>query len=515
MLLIKWFGGNTKLKKLDIEGKMQISRKNMIGILVLLSEIFPIIALVLMPDGNAIRDTMSQIGIVAMICFVVTAVVLYKTNLELNAFFYFIVFAYLFSFGQSIMAVFGLELRDSAFALSRGFFTDIAIKNSAVFVLISIIFTCIGFLIYKPKKTIHSQKTAEVGEYVLKQEKARQIGWIMFGIGILPTFVNLYREYQTLRTLGYSFTLNATTGTARIMTLLSGFFISGILLLFCYERKHRNLLYMIVGAYMILQVAGGTRIQVFRLGILFLMIEDLYFKKMDKQKWMLVLIIGLITMFGFSLLSSIRNYVYLASDVKQLISTSFRNLWENNFIAASINEMGNTQVINTLVFDKCPDPIPFQFGLSFLKMIWAIFPNFIGSAYTGYIGVDITFSPLYTVTKSGMGASYISEGYWNFGYFSIIYFMLFGALFGKLVDLFNRMCKQKSIDPSKFFLVVYVIYYALFLVRSESLGFGRSFVYYALIPYILINSRGGVQEVEQDSDSSVFSYITTKKAVII
>lgn len=472
---------------------MHISRKNGFSILILLSEMIPILVLMVIPSSKQVGLAMSNVGIIALICFIISFVAIWRSCKELNAFVYFLIFAYLFSFGQCYMAIIGQELKNSAFALSRGFFSSEAIIHSAIFVLFSIMFTCIGYLLYSSRKRNVSKEERILNEqhYAYRTERARRVGWVFLAIGIVPTFINLYQEYRSLLTFGYASTLVAATGSTRILGLIGGFFMSGLLLLFCYEKKHRKLLYLIAMAYILAQVAGGSRIQVFRIAIVFLLIEDLYFKKMDRHKWLVVFGIGILAMLGLSLLSSVRNYIYLSNDLGGLIRTSAENLWENNFVFAAVNEMGNTQVVNTLVLDTCPDPMPFQFGLSFVKMLWAILPNLIGSAYTGYIGVDLTFSPLYTVTNSGMGASYISEGYWNFGYLSLLYFIGFGMLFGMLTTKFRKMCESKNVDPGKFFLVVYVIYYALFLVRSEALGFGRNFVYYAIIPYICINIRGG------------------------
>lgn len=478
---------------------MRISRKNGYSILIILAELIPVLVLMIISLSKDVSSTMHSIGIIALICFVMSFIAIWRSCKELNAFVYFLIFEYLFSFGQCYMAIVGQELKNSTFALSRGFFTSDAIVHSAIFVLISIMATCIGYLIYGSRRSNVAKEERMLNEqrYAYRTERARKTGWVFLIIGIVPTFINLYQEYRSMVTLGYASTLVAATGTTRILGLIAGFFMSGLLLLFCYEKKHRKIIYLIAIAYVVAQLAGGSRIQIFRIAIVFLMIEDLYFKKMDRHKWLMVIGVGILAMLGLSLISSVRNYLYLSSDIGGLIRSSFDNLWKNNFMIAAINEMGNTQVINTLVLDTCPNPMPFQFGLSFIKMLWAIIPNFIGAAYTGYIGVDLTFSPLYTVTNAGMGASYISEGYWNFGYLSLLYFVGFGMLFGMLTNKFRKMCEGKNIDPGKFFLVVYVIYYALFLVRSEALGFGRSFVYYAFIPYACINIRGGTRRISR------------------
>lgn len=120
-----------------------------------------------------------------------------------------------------------------------------------------------------------------------------------------------------------------------------------------------------------------------------------------------------------------------------------------------------------------------------------------------YISIDEVFSPYYTVTNAGCGASFIAEGYWNFGYFSVLFFIALGYVWGTLSNRFKQLCNSKYVKPENFFVIVYLMYYMIFLVRSESIELGRSFVYYAVIP-ILISKllktktvRGGVRQAKE------------------
>ena len=121
-----------------------------------------------------------------------------------------------------------------------------------------------------------------------------------------------------------------------------------------------------------------------------------------------------------------------------------------------------------------------------LRSIYGIIPNIFG---VGYDSVDTVFSPLYTVTNAGMGSSYIAEGYWNFGYFSLIYFAGFGFAWGKLEERFKMQCNRPAKSASVFFITIYLMFFLIFTVRSDLMEFGRSFVYYALIPVLLSKVR--------------------------
>lgn len=477
-----------------MNSSLKIKRENIISVLFLLCECLGIGIFSVFIKNSNIQKSMISIGIMALLCMICSIYAVYRLNRKIeNIFLLFILFAYLFSFGQCIMAIGGLELQNAVFSVNRGFFTSKEILDTSLFVSISIAVTCIGYCLSVNfvNFSFHNDSNIIKSCYKSKKHKIVKVGWILCAISIIPTLSLLCSDIITVSTLGYEASLIKVTGILKIFSLISGFFVSSLLILYTYEEHHRPLVYIIIIGYFVLQMAGGSRIEIFRLVVIFLVISGMYRKELNKKKWISIIVLGMAGIFALSLVSSIRNYIYLSDDISELIKKAIQNLWENNFIVAAINEMGNTQLINTLVYTKCPSEISYQYGLSFLKMMWGIIPNFIGSAYTGYIGVDITFSPLYTVTSAGMGASYISEGYWNFGYFSIAYFILFGAFWGWIVKKFNSACEGKLLSPEIIFVIIYVMYYMVFLVRSESLGFGRSFVYYAVIPYLLckINRR--------------------------
>ena len=77
-------------------------------------------------------------------------------------------------------------------------------------------------------------------------------------------------------------------------------------------------------------------------------------------------------------------------------------------------ELGNTQIINTLVYKECPKIIDYAYGTSYFKMLFSMIPNLWGGVHPSSIDVDSVFSPLYSKT-TGLGSSFLAEAYWNFG----------------------------------------------------------------------------------------------------
>lgn len=461
---------------------MNISKKEAAFIGYMILEIVTVVCFFSFVKVSTVNKALSTIGLIAIFTGISTTYLIYKIYNRINFFVLFIALSFLFAFGQSILVCLGVEMPKSAFSITYSGFQIDELINAAVFCFLGIISTCIGYCLYY-KKRVPETKEKPIIE---TNDRVCKIGWLLLIISIVPTFYLLYKDIVGAFQYGYGYTLQAYTGFDRICSLVSGFFTSSLIILFSFEqsKNKRKCFWIILILYVLFQLLGGSRLSVFRLGITLIVLYICFFKKMDTKKLVILTVTALCVGFIFSIVSNARIYL-TGGDIKNVIANATASVWENNFLVSIIREMGNTQIINTLVYAKCPMVVGFQYGFSYLKIIWAVLPNLIGSAYTGYIGVDITFSPLYTLTDSGLGASYLCEGYWNFGWFALLAFLVLGFLFGKLESKFYELCNSRTVDPIKLFLISYIIYYMIFMVRSEMISFGRAFVYYALVPALL------------------------------
>lgn len=472
-------------------GRYLIKKSQIVAIMVFLIEILGTLALA---QTNITESVLERIGWVAILYCILSVSVLYYIRREWDIFLIFMVMCYLFSFGQCILAAFGYKLGIFAFSMARGFFSNKEILDAGAFSFFSIALTGIGFCLYR--KTNIGGKTAS--RPVPTSNNLCKIAWVLLIVSAVPTFYELYKDMTTVFSVGYGNTLGNATGIDKIFVLISGFYISAVLILYCFEEKKRYIVYLALGLYAIMQLLGGSRISVFRLAIVLLIISNLLRKEINKKRLVWIFLFGLIGVFAFSFVSSARNYIYLADDIQLFFKKTAGDLWENNFIISAIKEMGNTQVINTLVYSLCPSKVEYRYGLSFVRSIYSIFPNVFNLKY---ISIDEIFSGFYTVTNAGCGASFIAEGYWNFGYFSAFFFLALGYIWAVLADRFKRICNEEYVNPEKAFLIVYLMYFMIFLVRSESIELGRSFVYYALVPVLmsktLHSNRGGVRQAKE------------------
>lgn len=199
---------------------------------------------------------------------------------------------------------------------------------------------------------------------------------------------------------------------------------------------------------------------------------------------MFLLLAGLIGVFALSLISSIRTMIYASSNLPELIRQAALDLWQNNFIVETLRELGNTQIINTLVYKECPKIIDYAYGTSYFKMLFSMIPNLWGGVHPSSIDVDSVFSPLYSKT-TGLGSSFLAEAYWNFGCLSIIFCFVLGKIFTYIdIDL-NEVCGLDAQNNKiKAYLYFYLCFLLIFWVRSSCNGFGRSMLF-AVVPIIM------------------------------
>lgn len=462
---------------------MLIKKRDVLSLLILIIECIALGSIgVFSAPGNLV-DTMYVIGLLAVLSLIITSVAVYRIRKELNVFLIFIILCYFFSFGQCITVFLNVDPFKGSFGVARGFFSAEEVWKSSAFVFVSIIVTSIGYCLHKNAYTYSNRSIKKINYE--GQTRLVFVSRVILIITIIPVFYNLYQDIITMSTLGYEMTLETASGITRVFAIFSGLFQGSLLVLYCFEEKYRKLLYTIIIAFFAFQLAGGSRIAAFRYAIVLLIISHLLRKEITRKKWIMIAIAGIGLIFVFSLVSSIRNYIWFTNDLNELIKTSVEDMIENNFFFDVLNEMGNTQCINTLVFSSCPDRVEFNYGFSYLRSIYGIIPNIFGLPYDS---TDHIFSQLYTVTDAGMGSSYIAEGFWNFGYFSIIYYIFFGWIWGSLEEQFKKLCNEGG-TAENVYIVVYLMFFLIFTVRTDMLEIARSFVYYCLFPILLTHCK--------------------------
>ena len=462
---------------------MKVYRKRVSSILILSIFLLIDFGAFLMGTSLEVDSVMFFSGVYALSTLILTLTFIYKATKKLNFFFFFMGIGYIFEFGQSISVCLGGydSLSENWFLnINSGYFSSAEIW-SAFFLSHMLMVSVVMAYILCYKKEIRGVQGNYGDEH---KTQYVYIGYILLILSIIPTFYLIRKEIITVQTLGYGATLQGKHGVDKILELVSEFFpVSTIwLLLFDQRKQSQRMIIGLIIIYMIMELAGGSRIQIFRFVVILFLIYTLYYKTIKTKQMISFMILGLIGVFALSLVSSVRTSLYFTTDVSELLKTAANDLLENNFITSTIRELGNTQVINALVFKQCPEIVDYAYGTSYLKMFFSAIPNFWGGIHPSAIDVDSVFSPYYT-NLCGLGSSFVAEAYWNFGMFSVLFCALLGKIFACLDSKLNELCLKKSSD-TKMFLIFYNVFLLIFWVRSSCNGFGRSMLY-ASIPVLM------------------------------
>lgn len=468
---------------------MILSETGMKRLIVILCIFFVDVMLLLACPNLTIEKTMVFTGAFATATLILSVGLLHGLTKEMNFFFLFILIAFMFEFGQSMATCIGGYdcLNPSWFLnVNSGYFSGQEIWNSFFISHMLMMSLIIGYIpIYCNNVQNNKRYNAPTIMKECINKKQIQIGWFLLLISIVPTFYLLKEDMATIQTLGYGATLQAPKGgIQKVFSLLSEMFPVSIIWLLIYDNRKigRLLVLGVTALYMVLQLAGGSRIQVFRFVLVIFLILSLYYKKITKKNILWLVLLALVGVFAMSLVSRIRTSIYVSKNLQELIKNAAISLWENNFLVEALKETGNTQLINALVIKKCPKQVDFAYGTSYLKMFLSVVPNIWGGVHPSSIDVDSVFSPLYT-NLCGLGSSFIAEAYWNFGLFSFLFCISLGMLFAKHDRKLKKICENGE-QLTKIYLGFYISFLLIFWVRSSCNGFGRSLLY-GFLPIIL------------------------------
>jgi hypothetical protein len=73
----------------------------------------------------------------------------------------------------------------------------------------------------------------------------------------------------------------------------------------------------------------------------------------------------------------------------------------------------------------------------------------------------------------------------------------FGCVWALIMRNFERACQSTNEKATRVFLTVYLMYFGIFLVRTDMLEFVRSVLYYACVPIILSKVRVGGKSIHE------------------
>ena len=397
----------------------------------------------------------------------------------------FLISAYIFTFGQSLLFVFGKVAPERDL---MDIFSVSSIMPAQYLTLLFLNFFHIGGLL-SCKKTSHGNYSYDLMTLVEKTNMENQIygikkiGVIFLSISIIPYIIERFTLFYIVLSTGYSglYLQEVKVGISNLLSILSQYFVPGILcLLLVEEVKSRQRLFislLIFEACFWLFTGGRSN------GVIIASILIMYYHiciKPIKFKHAL-----LISIAGFFFVSFLGVIAETRSDSNADVSEAFsKSMSNSNAFYSAISEMGGSMYPMIATMEIVPAREDFRYGSSYLYSATSIIPNF------GFWDLHpaMKYGNLNDWLQNAMSLNYgpgysiVAEAYINFGNWGIFMMMLLGYIFGLI---FNINIRDKR-NPLVIVLAFVFCFLIIKTVRNSFLATVRSIFYYIVPIYLIV-----------------------------
>lgn len=441
-----------------------------------------------MPVSDSTLKMMGLIGIIQLIFSIISW--WKQTGDALTPYVIFLIAAYIFTFGQSLLYVFDIV---STHWNLLSFCSPSRVYDAQKVTLIFLNFFHIGGLLScsQNSQTISCVVKNTDSELIYLENQIcgiKLVGKIFLIISVIPFIIETVTIFHIAATLGYGglYIQEAKIGIFNIINILSQYFLPGLLCLLVVEgSKIKRNIYIVI---FILDVAfwmfvGGRSNGVIIAAIL-LMYFHICVRKIKFKQAAIVIVIGF---FFISLLSAV-------SDTRSNTKASFVTSFVENFGKAdpfydAISEMGGSMFPLIKTMTIVPEQQDYRYGSSYLWASTSVIPN-LGfwdlHPAMKYANLNDWLQKTLRLNY-GPGFSIIAEAYINFGDYGCLMMLLLGYIFGLIfnIDLENKY------SPLKLIMSLLFCYLIIKTVRNSFLATVRSLFYYILPIYLIVRYKGG------------------------
>ena len=465
------------------------------GILVLFISLIVIFVLHSVLCSNIASNT--DFGIIVEILNLISIIQLFLLSLSIkkqagsfNFMNAWVLFAYLFYFGQFYCYPYIFDSRWSLFNGSRdNHLVIVSFFYSLESITIIVLFYMVAFDKYKMKNI-----TMNCGEkkLVLLNTATRQLAKIIVIICVIPAIgFKIYAAYLG-RTYGYAF-MKTYTGSGMQGWIKYVSYFVGWLMPACYmlilastKRLERYLATGIIVLYAVLVLISGSRYETLEIVCAYVLILKFYYKKTKKEmlSYVLIISIGIVlvfTMNRFARESRVSGYSLSMNAVLYSVFGDSAPAASINYAVIEYENRLNDYMLGRSYFNGVASVL-----ISPIRKV--LFPDIfleIGGKFSQYLGV----------TTTSLGSSLIAEAFFNFGWASLILVMpLVGVLMGRLVSS-QHMFYSSNIPCYRLSMYIFLCTLLVFAVRSDLASIIRTYIVYALFPALLIHIFVAIKEM--------------------
>lgn len=479
---------------MELTTSRRFSKVAIAAITGVISIVFYIGYLISISNNNENRNYSAMVFFMNWIGIMMFFYVMYTwykiTKTILSPYTIFMLFFFLFNFGQCFMWAFGIhdtsEIGKNVMYNSFGVATELDIFKAQILTLICIIMFHFGAVLCCKRYSRIIINTNIRDENIKKEDtktlKAIYYSSLMVGCIVIPvTLYNAFQDLKIARNYGYSalyYSEFAQQGGTVSGLLVMLFFpcLIGLLIGSKYNKKVTKVVYIIFGVYLIINLLCGDRSSwIFRIFILAWLSHSCN-KKIDIRKFIKYLIIAIIGLHITNVIVEFRNI--------GLSNISFENIFSNSPIVSGMFEMGGSMQ-PTIILQKYGWNI-WPFENSYLLAILGAITNKIIS----FLGIPFEllstwFSQYYLGISWGAGFSLVAEALLNFG---PILAPLIICLQGNIIA--SILYVDKSIDylvkPLRYLFTASTLDCFIRLTRNEIHLILKQWFYGVILFYIFI-----------------------------
>lgn len=407
------------------------------------------------------------------------------TGSVINPYVVFLVSAYVFTFGQSILFVFGKVTPDRD--LTSLFSANVIMPAQYLTLLFLNFFQIGGILSCKKKRNnANPNQNLSFGKVQNTHNQIigiRRIGVFFLCLSIIPYIVERVVLLQVVLSTGYSglYLQDAKIGFSNILSILSQYYVPGLLCLLLTEtskkRKRIIITALLLEACFWLFTGGRSN------GVIIISILIMYYHIcVHPIRFKQAIVVAITGFFFISLLGVIsETRSDPNADVAEAISESFGS---SNAFYSAISEMGGSMYPMITTMELVPDKYAYKHGTSYLYALSSIIPN-LGfwdlHPAMKYGNMNDWLQKALNL-QYGPGYSIVAEAYINFGSLGFIVMLLLGYWYGLV---FNINIKDHT-NPLLLVLSFIFCYLIIKTVRNSFLATVRSLFYYILPIYIIV-----------------------------
>lgn len=356
----------------------------------------------------------------------------------------FLLFTYLFNFGQSIISTFGFN--DiyahlnvlSQVAKSDYISAELFAMTSMFTITCGYIFVCSG-----NKRENERKKGLKYSDNDLFGIRYNAL-FILIIAGIPMVYLDVLKLVAYLNG-GYMATyLVYQDGSAKYLSLIAQFGKPALsVLLFSYSSKPKvaRIIFIMSTIYMMAIMISGDR----GTSVIYILTNlFIYYSFIKKLKVRHILIGGIAVWCGFLLLSVIsvlRDYEFSLQSIQMAMEMRVNN----GVIYSTLREFGGTVISLVHAIDYIPEYSNYNYGMTYLAGLFSIAPA-IPDSLAVALEKSTSFVqafPSSAANYASLGGNYLGELYYNFGWFGAIVAVFIGCFLGVMDTLFITTNRPK------------------------------------------------------------------------